>query len=82
MDEIAEYCDRVILLHDGVLLSDATPTELFYGEDVEKYGLSLPHVVKIVKLLRDKGVVIPEVLNEKDLVKELKLYLERGRKNA
>lgn len=78
MDEIAEYCNRVILLHDGKLLADTTPKTLFYNTDVEALGLTLPHVVKIVKLLNEKGMRIPEVLTEKELSAELSKTLSTG----
>lgn len=78
MDEIAEYCNRVILLHDGKLIADTTPKNLFYNTDVESLGLTLPHVVKIVKLLNEKGMRIPEVLTEKELSAELSKALSTG----
>lgn len=59
MDEIAEYCDHVIVLHEGKLIYDTTPEELF--SDKEKLvgtGLSLPHTVNIARLLSEKGVEI------------------------
>lgn len=61
MDEIAEYCDHVIVLHEGKLIYDTTPEELF--SDKEKLvgtGLSLPHTVNIARLLSEKGVEINE----------------------
>lgn len=61
MDEIAEYCDHVIVLHEGKLIYDTTPEELF--SDKEKLvgtGLSLPHAVNIARLLSEKGVEINE----------------------
>ena len=80
MDEIAEFTQRVLVMKDGHLAFDTTPHDLFYNEDVESLGLSLPHAVRIVKLLKDKGIDIPEVLTETELSAELIKYF--GGKNA
>lgn len=55
MDEIAEYTDRVIVLHDSKLIADAPPRELFASFDTAKTGLDLPHTVKIQKRLEQRG---------------------------
>ena len=80
MDEIAEFTQRVLVMKDGQLAFDTTPHDLFYNEDVESFGLSLPHTVKIVKLLKQNGIVLPEVLTEKELSAEIIKYF--GGKNA
>lgn len=80
MDEIAEYTDRLLVLKDGSLAYDTTPNEFFYGTDVETVGLSYPHVVKIVRELSLRGINLPNVLNKKDLTKELVKFLS-GDKN-
>lgn len=71
MDEIAEYNDRVLVLSEGKLLFDTTPEKLFYNEDVVKLGLTLPHVVRIVKMLKQRGFDIKNVLSKSALVAEL-----------
>lgn len=75
MDEIAEFCQRVLVLGGGKLLYDTTPEELFYTCDVEKLGLTLPHAVRIVKGLEERGISLPRVLTEKALSKALVDYL-------
>ena len=75
MDEIAEFTQRVLVLRQGKLLLDTTPHDLFYQEDVEGLGLSLPHTVKIVKLLKERGIVLPEVLSQRELIDALTQYL-------
>ena len=79
MDEIAEYCDRVIVLSDGKLLYDTTPEKLFYEEDLAPLHLQPPHAVHIVRLLEKQGVVLPHtILTEDDLVAALNAYLSGG----
>jgi len=71
MDEIAEYCNRVILLHNGKLIADENTAELFYNRNVDELGLKSPHVVKLVKLLREKGFNLPDILSQKELSEAL-----------
>ncbi len=79
MDEIAEYCDRVIVLSDGKLLYDTTPTQLFYEEDLTPLHLQPPHAVRIVRLLEEKGIKLPlSILTEDQLVSAVKDYFSGG----
>ncbi len=57
MDEIAEYCNRVIVLQDSHLLYDTTPRELFSDkEKISSTGLELPHSVVIANALKERGM--------------------------
>lgn len=57
MDEISEFCDRVIVLNEGKLMSDSTPQELFADESrLAGTGLALPHTAHIRQLLADCGI--------------------------
>lgn len=83
MDEIAEYCDRVIVLSNGKLVYDTTPQKLFYDEDVSALHLHLPHAVHIVKLLEEKGVRLShDILTEDALTEALKKYLSEEARHA
>lgn len=55
MDEIAEYCDRAIVLQNGKVVYDVTPRELFSTREIEKLSLGLPHVANIALLLKECG---------------------------
>ncbi len=61
MDEIAEFCDRVLVMDNGALIKDTTPRELFSTRDIEKVGLGLPHVVNIALMLKERGYDLGEV---------------------
>ncbi|NLL56071.1 MAG: energy-coupling factor transporter ATPase [Clostridiales bacterium] len=75
MDEIAKYAKRVIVLYNSRLLYDTTPAKLFYSYDIESLGLDLPHVVKIVKGLSEKGIELgKEIVTEEELVAKLLEY--------
>ncbi len=84
MDEIAAYCDRVLVLSDGKLVCDDTPAGLFYREDTASLRLHEPHAVHVVKLLEKRGVCLPHtVLTEKDLTESLLAYLKgKGESHA
>lgn len=57
MDEIAEYCNRVIVLNDSKLLYDTTPRELFSNKELlSQTGLQAPHTVRVKELLKDRGI--------------------------
>ncbi len=61
MDEIAEFCDRVLVMDNGRLIKDTTPKELFKSREIENIGLGLPHVVNIALQLKDRGYDLGEV---------------------
>ena len=61
MDEIAEYCNRVIVLNDSKLIYDTTPRELFSNpEKLKETGLEVPHVVAISSMLKEGGIDLGE----------------------
>lgn len=77
MDEIARYTDRVLVLGEAELLYDTTPADLFYNREITKLGLDVPHVVKIVKSLKEKGIDLgKDILTVEKLTSRLKIYLE------
>lgn len=57
MDEISEYCERVLVLNSGNLVYDGAPEELFAVEKhLEGTGLGLPHTARIRQLLQRRGI--------------------------
>ena len=74
MDEIAEYCNRVIVLNNGKLLYDTTPRELF--KDVKALGgtgLTPPHTAKIASILANNGIIFSDLpLTVDEFVKAIK----------
>ena len=70
MDEIAEYCNRVIVLDDSKLLYDTTPRELFGDpEKLKETGLEVPHVVNVALRLKERGIDLGEIpLTQEELV--------------
>ena len=54
---VAEYATRVIVMHDGQAICDASPKEVFQREEILKAtGLDLPPVAKIARGLQAYGI--------------------------
>lgn len=73
MDEIAEYCDRLLVLNEGKLIFDGTPKD-FFGDlkNLENTGLKIPHTVEIRELLKIKDVELDSpCININELVNSI-----------
>ena len=58
MDEAA-LADRIVVLNDGKMLIDGTPSEVFEKEQMLlDAGLAIPQCTELVHRLRDSGVVL------------------------
>ena len=57
MEDVAEYVDRIMVMHDGQLLYDDTPKEVFsHHEELEKIGLAAPMVTYVLNDLKAIGL--------------------------
>lgn len=69
----ANMADDVIVLNDGKILAQGTPTEIFSKtEMLQKIGLDIPFVQKLINKLNEVGISVPKNIKTKD---ELKQYL-------
>lgn len=69
----ADMADNVIVLNDGKILAQASPTEIFsQTEMARQIGLDIPFVDKLIYKLNQLGITIPKDVQTKD---ELKQYL-------
>lgn len=56
MEDVARYVGRILVMNEGALLYDDTPKEVFaHAVELEKIGLAVPEVTRIMNLLRKKG---------------------------
>lgn len=56
MDDVAEMCDKVLVMNDGRLVMDGTCEEVFARDrELKEMGLALPASMEIVSALREKG---------------------------
>ncbi len=52
MEDVAEYSDRILALHDGRILCNGTPSQVFSEYDkLKSSGLSLPEITELVQKL-------------------------------
>ncbi|MGG0669554.1 energy-coupling factor transporter ATPase [Lederbergia citrisecunda] len=51
MEKLAAYANRILLLHDGKLIEDGKPEEVFAKDDLNEYGIEPPVFVKIARAL-------------------------------
>lgn len=56
MEDIANYCNRLIVLNDGKIFADGSVRDVFgkYNE-LENIGLSAPQAVNILKKIKNRG---------------------------
>lgn len=58
MDEVAEYADRVIVMHEGQVMMDGDPHEVFANEEIIKQaGLNQPQAADFCKRLGIEGKI-------------------------
>jgi len=79
MDDLALYAKRVLVLKDGRVIRDATPSEIFSeAEALITMSLDIPEASKIVKLLNEKGKQVPkEIITIDELYAYLKQQIKR-----
>lgn len=70
MEIALEYADRVIVLSNGKIIDDLTPSELFKKDNLESYSLEVPTLYKFIKLLKKCGFAanLDEIKNIEQLV--------------
>ncbi len=73
MEEVANFADRVIVLHKGKVAIDGKPREVFLEVDkLKRIGLDAPPLTILFNELRKKGWnVSPVVLNQREALIEI-----------
>jgi len=62
MEDVARLVDRLIVMHEGQILHDASPREVFaHGAGLKAIGLGVPQATEVLQLLRQRGWSVPEV---------------------
>lgn len=72
MDEIID-ADRLIVIHEGKLVLEGTPEEIFSrGRSLQQYGLLLPGVTELACRLRERGLDFSDsILNQDAFLNEM-----------
>lgn len=83
MDDVAEYADKVLVMHRGRVHMLGTPRELFARRaELEAIGLGVPAAVVLADKLRERGWPLPpDVVTMDEAVAAIKAVLV-GRKEA
>ena len=73
MDDMAKYCDEIVVLsHSKVAMSGKRHEVFSRGEELERIGLGVPQITRLVMLLRENGVEIsPDCYTVEDAEKAL-----------
>ena len=75
MEEAAE-AERVVVMHDGKVLLDGTPAEVFSQRQLlQSVNLDIPLAVEIAARLREKGIDVPKhIISTEEMVEFLCQY--------
>ena len=73
MNIVLNHSDHVIVLNEGQVAFEGTPSELFLG-DVSRYSIDVPELFKFAKSLKDNGldIDISKIKTIDDLISEIK----------
>ncbi|WHT47986.1 ATP-binding cassette domain-containing protein [Sporosarcina thermotolerans] len=67
LEKLAAYADRILLMHEGKLIQDGAPSEVFSRDDLDSYGVEPPMYVKVARALglrNEKTGLYPTTLEE------------------
>ena len=73
MNIVLNYSDHVVVMNDGKVAFEGTPSDLFSG-DISTYSIDVPELFKFVKLLESKGMKldISKIRTIDDLISQLR----------
>ena len=79
MEDIARTADRILVINDSHAAMFAPTREVFArGAELERMGLRVPQITKILSMLRERGWPVGTALTMEEAVRELLPLLEKG----
>ena len=82
MEDMAHYCDNVVVMNNSRLYKSGTVEEIFsLGSELTSIGLDVPMISKISDELISRGIPLQGTLYTVEGVKDAIIKLVRGRKN-
>ena len=61
MEDMARYCDRLVVMNDGKIMLRGTQSEVFgRADELQSIGLGVPDITKLCALLRAGGMPLPD----------------------
>ena len=79
MEDVAEYAKRLLVMHDGAVIMDGEPRQIFQSyKELEQIGLSAPQVTYIAHALSERGFPIrDDVMTVEEAKEELLRILKK-----
>ena len=62
LDLLVKVADRMVVMNEGRKALEGTPKEVLFGDEAEAYGVSVPSVTKVQKMLAADGVLAADRL--------------------
>jgi energy-coupling factor transporter ATP-binding protein EcfA2 len=62
LDLLVRVADRMVVMSEGRKVLDGSPREVLFGDEAEGYGVSVPVITRLQKMLAADGVVGSEAL--------------------
>jgi len=56
LDLASRYADRIIVMHDGKIVLDGEPKEIFESDQARLVGVGIPKATRLFQILHDEGV--------------------------
>ena len=56
LDLLVKVADRIVVMNAGAKVLDGTPRDVLFGEDADGYGVSVPVVTRVQKMLSRGGL--------------------------
>ena len=79
MEDIARTANRVLVMNSGhAVMFDKTENVFAHDQELEKMGLRVPQITKIMAVLKAKGYPVETVLTVEQALKQLIPLLEKG----
>lgn len=81
MEDMATYCDRVVVMNHGEVYAEGTTDEIFArAGELDAIGLDVPQIAHVALSLKERGIPLTGTLYTVDGVKNALLPLLKGRK--
>lgn len=72
MEDMAEYCDDMIVLAHSKVIAEGTTAEVFAQISMlDEVGLDIPQITQLIRMLRERGIDVPENVYTVDRAVEL-----------
>jgi energy-coupling factor transporter ATP-binding protein EcfA2 len=73
LDLLVKVADRLVVMNEGKKVLEGEPKEILFGEEAEAYGVSVPAITKVQKLLASDGLAREdELLSAQELAAEVR----------